>query len=169
MMYLTGRIALVPLNASHAEELYRVIDDSREALKNLVWAEKATLTSTRMFISHVRGVRNLIVVNGEIAGMIETWLPDEDGFMTLGYWLSRKYRGYGIMQLVVKYVSDMIVERAPIKAKIKNGNRKSYRILASAGFTPYGTNREWTYFLRPQKNIDVTGLSEPGQPIYKES
>ena len=152
-MYITSRIKLEELRPDHAEPLYELIDKSRSELLNLAWAEAATLESVKKFIDTPRGKRNVILVNGKIAGMIETWMPDADGFVTLGYWLGTEFRGYGIMQLVVKKVTDLIVSYAPIKAKIRRGNKKSLRMLQAGGFTIYGLSTDWVYFMRPQKDI----------------
>jgi len=153
MVYITSRIKLEELDQRHAAPLYEVIEASRAGLLNLIWAESATLESTKKYIDTPRGKRNVITVNNEIAGVIETWQPDEDGFITVGYWLSTKFRGYGIMQLVLRKVSDSIVAYAPIKAKVKTGNKKSLRMLLGAGFVMYGASSTWKYLMRPQKDL----------------
>jgi ribosomal-protein-alanine N-acetyltransferase len=61
-----------------------------------------------------------------------------------GYWLSRKYRGRGIvteaLRLLVKFGFKEL-KQVRIQAHVMNGNESSVRVLKRCGFTYEGTER----------------------------
>ncbi len=144
-IYLKG-----PLDIN-AEELYTLIDDSREHLQNLVWVQSATLASTIEFLkmkSISKDKLKGIYYKGHIAGNIE--FRDKGSNIELGYWLGYEFRGKGIMKTVVKQTADDLAKTHSISAKVKLLNKTSFAILNNAELHEVSRDEEWIYLLRPK-------------------
>lgn len=83
-------------------------------------------------------------------------LASDDDECELGYWLGRPYWGRGIMSEAV----DMILTRAFEELGMKRvwcayyeGNERSARVQARAGFRPQRTEPEWDVPLLGEKRI----------------
>lgn len=150
---INSRLYLRPVKLVDAQRIYTLIDDSREELKNLVWAESETLVSTHGWIKRLATSTTekafCIVSHGNIVGIFQTTSVGT-GRVQLGYWLATDYRGHGTMNTVVQHVVDMLADRFAVVAQIKHGNTSSQVILDDAGLTPYAHDREWTYYMRSQ-------------------
>lgn len=147
---LRERLNLVPLGPEHADELYGLIDESREGLKNLVWSQTATPDSTLAFTQEKHTGKRYGIYQGHglksvLVGVLE--LRDKHVSWELGYWLGTKYQGKGIMKKVVKKIVDETVDR-PVIAHIRIGNEKSKSVLEYAGLREYQRDAEWIYLIR---------------------
>lgn len=152
---------LVRMKPHHSEELYGLVDISRQDLTNLIWSASATLESTHKFLQEKSGheskdaVFGIFLYDGEddyyhldppstrLAGCVE--LRDMGDHVQLGYWLGTPYRGQGIMQEAVKKLleNQRFMDR-PITVRIRSGNVKSLAIVKGAGFVETSNDEEWT-------------------------
>ena len=136
-------IKLREMTVDDAEELYSVIDNCRADLSNLVWAEAATLESTRTYLRIASAVEKLraICVDGQIVGCITLRFGvDAD---EIGYWLGYD-RGCGLMKHAVKL---MIADHdKTITARVKSKNFASQAILKSANFKIVNETDDWIFF-----------------------
>ncbi len=85
-----------------------------------------------------------IDIGGEVAGGIG--LRYIEGHKAeLGYWLSEKYWGKGIMTEAVKLVSELGFKKLKLHrvyVNVHKGNKASARVLEKAGFKLEGINRK---------------------------
>lgn len=150
---INSRLYLRPIKLVDTKAVHTLIDDSREELKNLVWAESETLQGTHDWINGLQTSTTMrvfcIVSHGKIVGIFQTTKVGT-GRVQLGYWLATDYRGHGTMNIVVKHVVNQIADLCAIVAQIKHGNTSSKAILENAGLKPYAHDHEWTYFMRNQ-------------------
>lgn len=143
-----------------AEELYRLIDQNREHLRQwLPWVDYETsVEDSRNFIrlslqryldneSFALGIR----WRGRLVGVISyhtiNW-PSRK--VEIGYWLGAEFQGYGLMTracraLVAYAFEKLLLNRVTILCA--SGNLRSRAIPERLGFTQEGTLREseWLY------------------------
>ena len=144
-------ITIQLLTVEYAKAVYKLIDESRPQLKNLIWSQNATLESTIVFIQNkqqsqdnIFGVFN----NDNLIGVLE--LRKKENFTELGYWLGTKYSGQGLMKFAVKNLVDKQCKLNTIIAHIRANNKASYQILKYAGLTyehsELWQGEEWLHF-----------------------
>jgi ribosomal-protein-serine acetyltransferase len=142
------------LDESDADELYRLIDENRAHLAPwLPWASGHTREATREFIRLTRrqaaandGFQAALVCEGEIvgvAGFLSVNWPH--GSTTIGYWLSERHQGRGLMTgavraLVEHAFGEWDLHRVEIRAATENV--RSRRIPERLGFREEGVLRE---------------------------
>jgi ribosomal-protein-serine acetyltransferase len=125
-------IRLLQLEDSIA--VYRLIDQSRSELKNLLWSINATLDSTTEFIKFKNNSLDRIYgvfYDTNLVGVLE--LRKKEDMFELGYWVGSKYRGKGLMKNAVKALVDNQIKSASITAHIREHNHASHKILQYAG------------------------------------
>lgn len=83
-------------------------------------------------------VTRTIVVNGEVAGNIGSFVVDDQRFV--GYWLGRPYWGRGV---ATRAVGAFLVDVAfrPLFAHVADHNAGSRRVLEKNGFLLIGQHR----------------------------
>jgi RimJ/RimL family protein N-acetyltransferase len=76
-------------------------------------------------------VTQTILVDGEVAGNIGSWL--QDGVRLVGYWIGKEYWGKGVAtQALAKFLH--LVTARPLHAHVAKHNRASIRVLEKCGF-----------------------------------
>ena len=86
----------------------------------------------KVVLANPRGITRIIVVDGEVAGNIVSWVDPELGRL-LGYWLGREFWGRGVATAAVSaYLSE--VRERPIHAFVVAHNVGSQRVLEKNGF-----------------------------------
>ncbi len=83
-------------------------------------------------------VRRTIVVDGNVAGHIDTFV--EDGNREVSYWLGRTWWGQGIATRALALFATEIDER-PLFARVATDNVASLHVLQKCGFVIYGAAR----------------------------
>ena len=88
-----------------------------------------------------------IKVDGEIIGCIAAFLKTEMNLKTaeLAYWISKKYRGHGIMTKVITDYTEMLFSYFEINkvfAKPFVHNAASQKVLLKSGFKPADENEQ---------------------------
>lgn len=147
-------ISLTKLSSFHSNDLYALIDRSRESLRNLVWAAEATLNSTYDFLATKASSDDVvygIYRDRELVGVLE--LRDKDANFELGYWLGSSYRGNGIMVQAVKPLVQKVSPYKPVVAHIRAGNRASMSVLTRSGLIEHHRemwrDEEWIHYSTP--------------------
>jgi RimJ/RimL family protein N-acetyltransferase len=77
-------------------------------------------------------ITRAIVVDGEVAGNIGSWL--QDGVRLLGYWIGKEYWGKGIGTRALADFLQIVSDR-PMRAHVAKHNVGSIRVLEKCGFT----------------------------------
>ncbi len=153
-------ISLCLLETNHAPLLFAIVDDNRDYLRQwMPWLDSTRSVETvAAFCERTR--QQFAVGNGFVAGI---WWRDEicgvvghnrvdweNRAAYLGYWLSAKFQGRGIMTrscraLVSHTFSEMGVNRMEIRCA--TGNLKSCAVPKRLGFRCEGVIRdaEWLY------------------------
>jgi ribosomal-protein-serine acetyltransferase len=153
-------IELRLLKINDAEELFQLVDLCREHLRKwLPWID-ATKSSddTKVFIKSTmkqfaanNGFQAGIWYKGQVAGVIGYHGMDFSHKSTsIGYWLSEKYVGKGIMTKACKALVDYaLIDLGLNRVEIRcaENNHKSRAIPERLGFTNEGMIREaeWLY------------------------
>lgn len=148
------------LEMRHAEEMFRLIDNSRTHLREfLPWLDfNTSVKDSQSFIEGTmkqwaanNGFQAGIFYKGELAGVIGlhniNW-PNKS--TTIGYWLGEAYTGKGLMtgacQAVIDYCfNELKLNR--IEIRVATSNEKSAAIPQRLGFQKEGCVRqaEWIY------------------------
>lgn len=157
---LTDDLSLALLQPHHAEALFRAVDENRAHLRQwLPWVDatrspddsRAFIRRTQQQFGANEGLQTLLVVRGEIAGMIgHNGVRWDRRAAALGYWMAEKHQGRGYMTLACRaYVKhafgEMGLNRVEIRAA--TGNLRSRAIPERLGFQLEGVLRdaEWLY------------------------
>lgn len=148
------------LETRHAEQLFGIIDRSRDSLREwLPWLDyNKTVEDSRKFIagtlkkySENNGFEAGIWYQGELAGVIGlhgiNWTNRST---SIGYWLGKDFEGKGLMtqscQAVIDFCfNELNLNRIEIRAAVEN--HKSKAIPERLGFVKEGRIRqaEWLY------------------------
>jgi ribosomal-protein-serine acetyltransferase len=142
------------LDEGDADELYRLIDANRAHLAPwLPWVAGHTREATLEFIRVTQqqaaandGFQAALVSEGEIVGV--AGFPGVNwphGSTTIGYWLSERYQGRGLMTAAVRdLVEHAFGEWDPHRGEIRAAieNVRSRRIPERLGFREEGVLRE---------------------------
>jgi RimJ/RimL family protein N-acetyltransferase len=76
-------------------------------------------------------VKQTILVNGQVAGNIGSWL--QDGVRLVGYWLGKEHWGKGVATRALIALLRLVTER-PLYAHVAKHNAGSIRVLEKCGF-----------------------------------
>lgn len=153
-------IVIKLLEMQDAEELFQLTDSSREHLREwLGWVDTTvTVDDSLAFIEHTlrvyeakKGLTTGIFYQGVLVGIAGfnnfDW-ANKVGY--IGYWLSERFQGHGIMTYVAQALTDyafqdLRLNRVEIRAAYEN--RKSRAIPERLGFIKEGQIRqaEWLY------------------------
>jgi len=153
-------ITIRMLNASDAEALFTITDNSRTYLRNcLPWVDNTKTSKDSLeFILHSfelyankHGLNAGIFYKEELVGMVSLnqfdW-TNRIGY--IGYWLSKNYQGKGIMTRAVRALIDQSfnyfeLNKVEIRAAVHN--KSSRAIPERLGFKKEGILRqvEWLY------------------------
>jgi len=142
------------LEERHAEELFPLIDQSRESLREwLPWVDGTkTVDDSKDFIraglkqfSDNNGFQAGIWHHGKLAGVIGLHHIDWSNQATsIGYWLSREFEGKGLMTETCRAVIDYCFHELKlnrIEIRVATGNHKSLAIPERLGFQKEGCLR----------------------------
>ncbi len=148
------------INQSHADELFDLVDDNREYLKEwLPWLDNNRYfqnTIDFIKISQIQYERNetvqfALMYKGKVAGVVGyhriDWLNRST---SIGYWLGEQYQGKGLITKSCSKVLDYSFDRMGlnrIEIRCATENLKSRAIPKRLGFKEEGLIREaeWLY------------------------
>jgi ribosomal-protein-serine acetyltransferase len=148
------------INQSHAEELFDLIEENREFLKQwLPWLDNNRyLQNTIDFINitqlqYERGetMQFVIIYKGKIAGIVGFHRIDWMNRLTsIGYWIGEEFQGHGLVTKACARVLDYSFGRLGlnrIEIRCATDNFKSRAIPERLGFKEEGQVRqaEWIY------------------------
>ena len=157
---IDNQIYLKLFNKNEADELFKLIDSNREHLKKwLPWVENVKepsdsedfINKSREQFAENNGFQAGIWFKNKLVGVIGYHNIDWDNKRTsIGYWLSKKYVGEGIITRCCKALVDNAFENYELnKVEIScaEGNVRSRSISERLGFVQEGTVREaeWLY------------------------
>ena len=157
---ISNSLKMVPLALSHAEELFALIDLSRDYLhQGMGWLDKTTaVADVETFIKDCIeqnekdcGLTFIITERDNICGTVNFHRIDKmHNTGEIGYWLSQSHSGRGIMTLAVKELVRIGFEELNlniIEIHCAEGNAKSRAVPERLGFTYEATlrQREWLY------------------------
>ena len=77
-------------------------------------------------------VNRTIVVDGQVAGNIGSWL--QDGVRLVGYWIGKEHWGKGVATRALAAFLHLVTER-PLYAHVARHNVGSIRVLEKCGFS----------------------------------
>ncbi len=134
-----------PTAWQHADELYELIDRSREHLKNLAWA--ADVPRSAVHDHCLKPNVWIIRVDGEAAGCIEL-RAQPDGWSQVGYWVGEGFAGQGVAKqaLALAILGGYIGQH--LFACVRQGNIRSRTVLGANGFSVTEMDDEWMRFTR---------------------
>ncbi|MEX1000105.1 MAG: GNAT family protein, partial [Thermodesulfobacteriota bacterium] len=143
------------INQSHADELFDLVDDNREYLKEwLPWLDNNRYfqnTIDFIKISQIQYERNetvqfALMYKGKVAGVVGyhriDWLNRST---SIGYWLGEQYQGKGLITKSCSKVLDYSFDRMGlnrIEIRCATENLKSRAIPKRLGFKEEGLIRE---------------------------
>ncbi|GEM03654.1 ribosomal-protein-L7/L12-serine acetyltransferase [Halolactibacillus miurensis] len=152
---IDDRIELRPLTVFHTEPLYRLIQDSRNHLRDfLIFVEFTTKEDhTRKFVEEtvitnakLESFVSVIYVDDCVAGLVGfNELDQQNKRAEIGYWLGEAYIGQGVMTKAAKAIiqygfNELGLNRMDLKAAVNN--HKSRGIAKRLGFKEEGIIRE---------------------------
>ena len=106
---------LILPETKYAEEMYNVIDNERERLgEYLPWVhnlksaeeEKKVIKDTLQQMLDKKMFVLMVLVDGEVAGMVDLHEIKINVRAEVGYWLSGEYEGLGIITRSVEYLTE---------------------------------------------------------------
>lgn len=168
MIQVTDRIYMRFITPQDALVVYANIAASRDHLRNLAWADTATLASTAEYLRQVTQRPQDIVMglfyqpnedqSMRFAGMLE-FRYQSRGVYQVGYWLSHTCRGRGIVTNALAYALLNFHGLRVVTAKTLQLNTKSQALLKKLGFQeehPDGADPAWRYFAYHKGRGDTT-------------
>ncbi|GEK58635.1 N-acetyltransferase [Marinococcus halophilus] len=168
---ITERLELLLLQKEHAEELFALIDNNRQHLKEWMnWVDRvqsvhdtaASIEKTLQQAAEGGGFRAGLIFDGKLAGIINYHEIDWGNKKTsLGYWLGKEYEGRGLMtqavQAFTKYAfNSMGLHRVEIRCAEEN--KKSRAVPEKLGFKMEGVLIESERLREGYVNQVVYGL-----------
>ncbi|WP_414045053.1 GNAT family N-acetyltransferase [Macrococcus equi] len=149
------RIELVQAEYFHAEELYHLIDDNRDHLREYLAfidliTEPAIETAfiKKMLNEFAQGTGRLflIFVNGELSGALDLHAIDQvHKKAEIGYWLRKDFTGQGITTRSVRTLCDFAFYQLGLNKltiKVDIDNVASNRVAKKAGFEFVGVDKQ---------------------------
>ena len=106
---------LILPETKYAEEMYNIIDNERERLgEYLPWVhnlksaeeEKKVIKDILQQMLDKKMFVLMVLVDGEVAGMVDLHEIKINVRAEVGYWLSREYEGLGIITRSVEYLTE---------------------------------------------------------------
>jgi ribosomal-protein-serine acetyltransferase len=144
------------LQQSHSQELFELIDGSRDSLRNwLEFPDKTnTVDDTKAFIhrslsrfANDNGYWSGIWNKGQIVGSIGyLWIDWDSSRTEIGYWLGAQFEGKGIMTKACNaFINHAFndLRLAKIEIGAATNNNKSRAIPERLGFTQEGIIRNY--------------------------
>lgn len=156
---ISPKITIKPLEATDAQDMFKLIDSQREYLGEWLPFVKHTcdVSYSLNYINSLYGINGnmleytfKILIKGKFVGTIGfTGTNKVNSKSEIGYWLSEKYQGQGIITSTVKYLLDLAftelkLNRIQIKCAV--GNTKSINIPKRLNFTFEGIERAGELF-----------------------
>lgn len=151
---VTNEISLKLLGWHDMEQMFELVDDSRENLRRwLPWVDsmkfaaqyEPVFAAWRKQFADENGFQAGIVYNGRLAGCAGFHAVDYANKQTsIGYWLAEPFQGKGIMTAVVKALVDCAFDEYELeRVEIRCGtaNEKSRAIPERLGFVQEGVQR----------------------------
>jgi RimJ/RimL family protein N-acetyltransferase len=85
-------------------------------------------------------VKKAILVNGQVAGSVSSFVAPWSGQLEVTYWIGREYWGRGI---ATKALTEFLghLKARPVYARAAKDNIASIRVLAKCGFTISGHDK----------------------------
>ena len=152
----TERLILRKFEFSDAEDMFKNYTNDLDVCKFLTWAPHGTIENTKLYLSNVLLPRYekqnefvwaiVLKQTGEVIGCFDVNNFNERAKrMTIGYVLSKKYWGQGIMpetgKTLLPYLFSFDVER--IQAWHDANNPKSGRVMQKIGMKHEGSLRKF--------------------------
>ena len=149
----TKRLILRPFQVEDAREMFENWASNPEVTQYLTWLPHESVETTKESLkSWVEGYQNplqfkwAIVLNDEVVGNIDTvHVKEKIDAVEIGYALSRKCWGKGIMTEALIAVSRYLLEEAGcnrVCARHDVNNPASGKVMQKAGMTYEGTLRQ---------------------------
>jgi RimJ/RimL family protein N-acetyltransferase len=85
----------------------------------------------RNILGNPAAIAQAILVDGEVAGNIGSWL--QDGIRFVGYWIGKEYWGKGVATRALGAFLHLVTDR-PLYANVVKHNVGSIRVLEKCGF-----------------------------------
>lgn len=170
---IEDKLRLILLTQSHAEDLFNLIDQNRSYLgKWMVWPSKTKSSyDTKEFIkgcliglSENREMACGIEYEGDLVGVISFNLIDLNlKKVILGYWISDKYQGKGIISkschsLIGYAFKTLAIQKVEIR--VASENIPSQRVCERLGFTLEGLIRNSENLHGTIVSHNIYGLTE---------
>ncbi len=148
---IDDELNLVFLDESYAKDLYKIVDEERDYLSQwLSWPP--SMKSEEDFKSYIkrsiysysegRSACYIIEYKGSIAGLIHKRnIIRELKKVEVGYWISSRYQGNGVVTRGLKYLVEDIFKGSDIEkieAAVATENLKSQKVCKSLGFVEEG-------------------------------
>lgn len=167
----------MPLD-QHAEPLFALVDSERDRINAWLSAwdnvhtvddERRRLTSRRLALVNARDFGFVIEVDGEVAGTIGFRIDDDEPHTAaIGYMLSHRYEGRGIVTRALTVVIDAAIHRLGVhRFEIRSapGNARSHAVATRLGFTHEGRLRAAVRVVGGYQDQDVYGLLGTDWPL----
>lgn len=170
---VTDEISLKLMRQKDAEELFNLVDQSREHLREwLPWVDsmkssetyRPIITAWLQQFAEEDGFQAGVMYKGELVGFAGFHSIDYTNKQTsIGYWLAEAYQGKGIMTAVVSSLVDYAFEQYDMhRIEIKCGadNEKSRGIPERLGFLEEGVIRDGEFLYDHFHDLIVYSMLE---------
>ncbi|MCT4545451.1 MAG: GNAT family N-acetyltransferase [Vallitalea sp.] len=147
-------ISLRLSNVQDSEEVFRVIDDSREHLRKwLSWVDLVKSVKDCKYSAYKamhqyasnNGFQCNVIYKGKIVGKLGLHgIEWSEKSTSIGYWLAEEYQGRGIMTTCCKSLLDIIFNRLKLNVVyiyVAEENKKSRAIPERLHFQQKGINK----------------------------
>ena len=152
MIYVSENIFIRLFVSQDGTNLFSLINENREILRQwLPWVDMNTEEKDSLdFIEKTLGTQWGIFYKNSLVGVIG--LPqctENKKEVTIGYWLSPKVWGLGIMTEVCKKFIEQLYENGTeiVNIFIANTNKRSLNIIQRLGFEPTGIKEQGEHLL----------------------
>lgn len=151
VLTIDDEIVLKPLIDEDADRLFELVDQNRHHLREFLgWLDNNTskddslafIQEEKEQLKKKKAVTLGIHYKGHLVGLISLDCIDHLNFCAnIGYWISKKYQGHGIMSRCTKKVieygfNDLKLHR--LELRCVPHNPKSQRVAEKLGFTNEG-------------------------------
>ncbi len=96
---------------------------------------EAFSTHWRTVLGDASAIARTILVNGEIAGYVTSWVDHDT--RKVGYWLGKQFWGKGVATAALRQFTRLVTTR-PLTAYVARHNLPSIRVLEKCGFVHVG-------------------------------
>lgn len=181
ILYVSDDIEIRPLNESHATELFGLINDNREYLREwLTWVD-ATTTEDDIRGNIIKAANNIndrvsidlgIFFGNKLIGKIGTHqIVWETKRTKIGYWISQGYSGRGIVTQSVSAFLDYLFDQLGlnhITIRMQPENRGSRNIPLRLGFMREGLIRDEALVNGEYKDLEYFGIKAQEWHAHKK-